>query len=119
MRNQEAAFFWILALAHLLPVWTFAYLPTQAGPCHINNAQIIKDSGNPALPYGDFFEVRMELLPNLTSHLALAALLYVIPPLIAEKVLVSIYVFGFAASYRFFLGAFGPRCVPLSWVGVL
>jgi hypothetical protein len=117
--NSEAIIFWMLALAHLVPVWAFTYLPTQDGPCHINNAQIIKDCGNPETLYGDFFEVRLEPLPNLTSHLALTALLYVFAPLIAEKVLVSIYVLGFAASYRFFLGAFGPRCVPLSWVGLL
>ena len=49
----------------------------------------------------------------------LAALLYLVPPLVAEKVLVSVYVLGFAAALRRFLGAFGPRCRPLAWAGLL
>ena len=116
--KPEAIIFWMLSPC-IVPVWAFTYLPTQDGPCHIDNAQIIKDCGNPEMLYGGFFEVRLEPLPNLTSHLALTALLYVFAPLTAEKVLVSIYVLGFAFAYRFFLGAFGPRCVPLSWVGLL
>lgn len=97
----------------------FTYLPTQDGPSHVNNAQILKGWNDPTSPYSEFFEVRSEPLPNLTSHLFLAGLLFVVPPLIAEKMLVSIYVLGFAASYRFFLGAFGERAIPLSWVGLL
>ncbi len=117
-RHPEPIIYWLLAIAHLAPVWYFTYLPTQDGPSHVNNAQIIKDFADPTTHYDDFFELRYEPLPNLTSHLLLVALLYVFPPLIAEKVLVSIYVLGFAWSYRFFLSAFGPRCLPLSWIGL-
>jgi hypothetical protein len=118
-RHGEPTVFAILTFAHLIPVWAFAYLPTQDGPAHLNNAQIIKDYANPTAGYSDIFELRMTPLPNLTSHLLLAALLFAAPPLIAEKVLVSLYVVGFAYSFRYYLGAFGPRCVPLSWVGLL
>ncbi len=49
----------------------------------------------------------------------LAGLLYLMPALVAEKVLVSVYVLGFAGSFRWFLGAFGPRCRALSAAGLL
>src|SRR5262249_12678023 len=117
--RAEPAAFWVLALLHLVPVWAYPYLPTQDGPAHLDNAQILKDYGDPAAGYQTFFELRNEPIPDLTSHLLLAALLYVAPPLVAEKLLVSLYVLGFAGSFRYFLGAFGPRCRPLSWAGLL
>src|SRR5262249_2820824 len=99
--------------------WAFPYLPTQDGPAHINNAQILMGLASSSERYESTFEIRWDPVPNLTSHLLLIALLYVFPPLMAEKVLVSLYVLGFAGSYRYFLGAFGPRCRPLSWAGLL
>jgi hypothetical protein len=117
--HGEAIAFWLIAAAHLIPVWSFRFLPTQDGPSHINNAQILKNYTNPTSGYKDVFELRDDPLPNLTSHVLLAALMYVVPPLIAEKILVSAYVLGFAAAFRYFLGGFGARCRPLSWLGLL
>src|SRR5262249_44690299 len=117
--HPEAAAFWVLALAYLIPVWAYAYLPTQGGPSHVNNAQILRDYGHSTLGYENYFELRWEPLPNLTSPLLLALLLCVLPPLVAEKALVSLYILGFAGSFRYFLGSFGPRCRPLSWAGLL
>ncbi|HEX4589834.1 MAG TPA: hypothetical protein VH120_07890 [Gemmataceae bacterium] len=108
--NDEPIAFWLIAVLHLVPVWAFRYLPTQDGPSHLNNAQILKDYGNPATGYQQIFELRNEPLPNLTSHVLLAGFMFVVPPLAAEKLLVSLYVLGFAGSFRYFLGAFGERC---------
>ncbi len=117
--SAETLVFWALVLLHLVPVWSFTYLPTQDGPSHLANALILRDLGDPAAGYDQFFELRDDPLPNLTAPLLLAGLLYLLPPLIAEKVLVSLYILGFAAAYRYFLGAFGARCRPLAWAGLL
>ena len=117
-RHPEGVAFWVLALLHLVPVWAFPYLPTQDGPSHLANAQILKDYGTPGAGYEAVFELRSDPLPNWTSHLLLAALLYLVPPLVAEKLLVSLYVLGFAGAFRYFLGGFGDRCRPLSWAGL-
>jgi hypothetical protein len=118
-RHGENVSFWTLVLLHLVPVWAFRYLPTQDGPSHLANAQIIKDYGASAAGYEAYFEVRADPVPNWTSHLLLAGLLYVVPPLYAEKLLVSLYIVGFAGTFRYFLGAFGRRCRALSWLGLL
>jgi hypothetical protein len=117
--RAETVAFWALAALHLVPVWSFRYVPTQDGPSHLNNAQIIKDCRDPAAESARVFEVRLNALPNLSSHLLLAGLMYVVPPLVAEKLLVTGYVLGFAGSFRYFLGAFGPDHRPLSWAGLL
>ena len=117
--RAEAVTFWALVLAYLLPVWVFRYVPTQDGPSHVFNALVIKDYSTTAAGYDQVFEIRTDPLPNWTSHLLLAGLLHVFPPLVAEKLLVSLYVLGFAGGLRYFLGAYGERCRPLSWIGLL
>ncbi len=115
-RHGEAVCFWALAVLYLLPVWSFRYLPTQDGPSHLANAQILKDYGKPGTHYDSLYEVRYEPIPNWTSHLLLAGLMFIVPPLVAEKILVTLYVLGFAGGFRYFLGSFGERCRPLSWL---
>jgi hypothetical protein len=118
-RNREGIAFWTLTLAYLIPVWAFHFIPTQDGPSHLANAQILKDYGKSAAGYEQVFELRGDPLPNWTSHALLAALLYLAPPLTAEKILVSLYILGFAGAFRYYLGAFGERCRALSWMGLL
>jgi hypothetical protein len=115
-RHGEAACFWALAFLYLIPVWSFRYLPTQDGPSHLANAQILKDYGKPGTSYDELFEVRYEPIPNWTSHVLLAGLMFIVPPLVAEKLLVTLYVLGFAGGFRYFLGSFGERCRPVSWL---
>jgi hypothetical protein len=117
--HSEAAVFWAAAIVYVLPVWAFPYLPTQDGPAHLYNAQILKDYRSPEAGYDAFFELRAEPLPNFTSHLLLAGLLLVLPALVAEKVLVTLYILGFAGSFHWFLGAYDPRCRPLALAGLL
>src|SRR5207249_3856255 len=95
------------------------YLPTQDGPAHLANALILKDYGSEGTRYHEFYEVHWEPLPNWTGHLMLLGFLHFLPPLAAEKVLVSLYVIGFAWSFRYFLGAMGSACPPLALAGLL
>lgn len=118
-RHGAALALALTVAAYLAPLWAFRYLPTQDGPSHVANAIILKDYGTPGTRYHEFFEIRCEHLPNWTSHLLLAGLMYVVPPGLAEKLLVSFYVVGLALSFRYFLGAFGPATASLAPVGLL
>jgi hypothetical protein len=117
--HRELACFSLFLLAYLIPVWAFPFIPTQDGPSHLSNALILKDYGAPGIRYHEFFELHFDAFPNWTSHLALAALMYLFPPLVAEKVLVSVYVLGFGWSYRYFLGALDRAARSLAPAGLL
>src|SRR6266700_4141557 len=78
--------FGCLVAAYLIPIWVFAYLPTQDGPLHLANAVILKDHGTPNARYGEFFDLCWEPFPNWTTHILLVALQYLVAPLVAEKV---------------------------------
>jgi hypothetical protein len=116
---REPVLFTLVAFLHLTPIWVFPYVPTQDGPSHLANAVILKDFHSPQARYREWFELRWEPFPNWTSHLLLAGLLFALPPLVAEKVLVSLYVLGFAWSFRYFLDAFSREQRLLAYAGLL
>jgi len=82
-----------LIVLHLIPLWTARYFPSQDGPTHLENAQLLlkffrHDPGR----FRDFYTLNPEPIPNFLGHAALAALMTFTPPLIAEKLLLSAYV---------------------------
>ena len=107
---------WLVAsliLLYLIPIWAFQYLPTQDGPSHLNNAQILSQYTNPAYNFQKIYDLRLEPFPNWLSHAGLAALMWVFPPLVAEKILLSLYVIGFPLAFIYFLDAVNPAKKPL------
>jgi hypothetical protein len=116
---SEPGVFGIIVVLYLLPIWLFAYVPTQDGPAHLANAQILKRLATAQARYPQFFEIRWEPFPNWTTHLALAGLLYLFPPLLAHKALACLYVIGFAFSFRYSLAPFGRNTLMLAPAGLL
>lgn len=80
---------WGLPLALLLlPLWLFAYVPTQDGPAHLESAAALlelKDS--PFL--GTFYESNWRWATNQVHHALLVALGSFLPLLIAEKLVLE------------------------------
>ena len=79
-----------ISLVSLAPIWSVRYLPTADGPAHLYNAWLLKTliAGDHGVVHS-WFTIRWLPFPNWTGHALLAALMTVVPPLIAEKILVS------------------------------
>jgi hypothetical protein len=118
-RHVAELLFWAVVALYLVPVWAFPYLPTQDGPEHLSSALALKDYGTAGTRYDDFFSIRFGPLPNWLAHLLLAGLMFLVPPLLAEKLLVTFYVVSFAASARYFLTALGGAGRPLAAAALL
>jgi hypothetical protein len=118
-QHLEPVLYTMLVVLQLIPVWVFPYVPTQDGPAHLANALILKECATGPTRFDQFFELRWEPFPNWTTHVFLAGLLYVFPPLVAHKVFVSVYLLGFAFSFRYFLAAFGGQTRQLAPAGLL
>jgi len=103
-RQIERVIFAILVLLHLLPIWTFEFIPSQDGPAHLNNANVIRTYN---LPESDHFRQYYQLSPhpepNWSGHLILAALTWLVPPLLAQKILLTIFVLLFPLLLRYAL----------------
>ena len=97
-----------LLLGSLVPIWAFRYFPTQDGPSHLENALVVKHLllGGGAL--SDLYALNSFVVPNWTSHLALASLMAVFPPLTAEKVFLTAYVVFFVGAFRYLVVSVDP-----------
>jgi hypothetical protein len=99
--------FWIAVFIflYLLPVWVFKFFPSQDGPSHLYNAQILREFTNPNYIFSQFYELHLALYPNWLANFLEWAFLYVAPAMIAEKLLLTVYVISFPLGFFYFLDA--------------
>lgn len=99
--------FFILAVLYVLPFWVVEHIPTGDGPTHTYNAWVMRQHGNTAdYPrFADHYEIDSRPHPNWLTQGVLALLMLALPPLLAEKVLVSGYVLLFLAGTWYLAGA--------------
>lgn len=99
--------FFALALLYILPFWTVRYLPTVDGACHTYNAWILRQYDNvEQYPlFKEHYEVNAKPYPNWTGHAVMALLMFVVPPLVAEKLLTSLYVLIFLGGMWYLAGS--------------
>ena len=98
-----------LTVLYLIPIWSFHYFPSQDGPSHIANAEVIKDFGDQERVFDQYYRLNTRPFPNWISHLWLAGWLYLVPPLVAEKLLLSLYVILMPLCIWYLLQAAGHR----------
>jgi hypothetical protein len=98
-----------LALLSLVPFWTVHYLPTVDGPCHTYNAWVLLHHGDPRYPlFGQYYKINAVPYPNWTGHAVLALLMLAVPPLVAEKILVSAYALTLLSGAWYLAGSVRP-----------
>jgi hypothetical protein len=117
LARREPVIFCFTILLHLLPIWSFRYLPTTDGAAHVANADVLRKYHDPAFDvFRKYYYISREPSPNLAGHLILAGLLYVAPPTVAEKILVSLYVVLFPLAVRYAVKAAHRRAAPLAYL---
>ena len=95
-----------LFVVHLLPLWIFKYFPSQDGASHLYNAYMLKEYNNPAMyKIRECFELNLTLFPNWFSHAFMAGLMFLVPPLITEKLLLTLCLGLAPISFFYFLRA--------------
>jgi hypothetical protein len=110
-----------LILIYLLPIWAFQFIPTQDGPSHLYNSQVLAWYLNPSSTFRQFFDLRLALFPNWLTYIILAPLMLIFPALIAEKILLSLYVILMPLSVWYLLDAIrhGKTLLTLASFGLI
>jgi hypothetical protein len=109
-RREErwlGALFLTLALLYVIPFWIVHYLPTVDGPCHTYNAWILRQYHHAPL-FRQYYQINAEPYPNWIGHGIMALLMFAVPPLVAEKLLVSGYALTLLAGVWYLAGAVRP-----------
>lgn len=105
-RLVEHLAFWSLLLLAVLPIWLVTCFPSNDGPEHLHNAFVLLRLNAPGFEvFRQYYQINPVLSPNWAGHLVLAVLLAFLPPLIAEKVLLTTYLIAFPLAWRYALGA--------------
>ena len=96
--------FVVLLVLHLLPLWIFAYFPSQDGVSHVYNAKVLKEyAQHENYKMRDAWQLNITVFPNWLSHIILTALLYVFSPVVAEKVFLSIAIGTIPIAFFYFV----------------
>lgn len=109
-----------LTVLYTTPAWVVRFVPTTDGPCHLYNAWILRHMADAAhYPAVSYFEIVRQPLPNWLTHLLLAGLMWLVPPLVAEKLLISGYVLLLMGGLWYVAGAVDPDRRWLAFIGFL
>jgi hypothetical protein len=106
--------FLALLLAQIAPIWWWTYFPSQDGPSHLYNAAVAADYASTPL-YREFYQFQLSPGGNLLAPLLQAALTKLFPPLLAEKLLLTLCLTLFVLGFRYLVQSFAPggETVPL------
>jgi hypothetical protein len=117
LARHEGLIFSLLIVVHLIPIWAFWYLPTTDGAAHVANAQVMRKIHDPSLPVlQKYYFVTSRPRPNLIGHLLLAGLMYVTPPVVAEKLVISLFIVLFPVAVRYAVASIRRRATPLAFL---
>lgn len=95
-----------LLVLHILPLWIFAYFPSQDGVSHIYNGLVLKEYGqHENYKIRDAWSLNITVFPNWLSHILLATFLHVFPPVIAEKVFLTLAIGMVPVAFFYFMDA--------------
>ena len=100
----------VMMVLHLLPIWGFKYFPTQDGASHIYNSYVVKEYHNHEnYRLREVYELNATVFPNWTSHALLLLLLYIFPPLVCEKIVLTLCIGLLPLSLLYFLNGVQKR----------
>lgn len=101
---------------YLVLVWALPFFPSQDGPSHVYNLAVLHDLLHGGREWGSAFRYEPSASPNLGFHLVAYPLLSLAPPLVAEKIFLSIYMVLMACAVPLQLRSFGRDPFPLSYL---
>ena len=112
--------FIILLILHLLPIWYFPFIPTHDGPTHAMNAKLLREYRDHAnYRTRQLYQINARPFPNWTAHGTMTALMHIMPPRVAEKIILSFCVGLLPLSILYLLRAIDPENIVFSLFGFI
>ena len=117
---REKYLFFLLVCINASPLFVGKYFPTMDGPAHLYNANLIWEliSSNNEILTG-FYILNPELVPNWLGHFILLIGNRFLPPFLAEKLILGIYLFSFPYLFRKLVLQTQPSNILMSYLGLL
>ena len=110
LRPLDVLFVLMIAI-QVAGLWMWKFFPSGDGPSHLYNVSVLFNYDKVPI-YREYFRIEFSPAGNLMTDLLLGGLMKIFPPLIAEKVLLSIYLISFPVVFRILLTALAPEAAP-------
>ncbi len=105
----ETPVFWTMIGLLVTVVSVFGPVLTNDGPAHLDMAHFILRNGDKAWPtLNHLYEFNLTLSPNALSHLLMAALMHVFPPLVTEQIIQVLCLISVPLAARLVLRRLSP-----------
>ncbi len=117
IKKIELIVFLTITILSLIPILSFNFFATLDGPAHLYNSQLLKNlvlKQNATLQ--QFFQINSIPIPNWMGHSILFFLQLFFSSYIAEKILLVLYVIGFAYSFRHLILTISPDNIFFSYL---
>jgi len=99
--------FALLSAISLIPLWSVRIPPMQDLWQHLALVDVIHAYDDPGSVYADYFLLPTAPKPNLVYYYLTHLLAYLAPLEVANKLVLSLYVVAFPASFLYLLASFG------------
>jgi len=110
LSRTEKALLLICIIIYLVPIWAFAYFPSQDGPSHLANATILSEYNNlNGQFWQQYYNINNFSVPTWLNHLMIVALIKILPTLFAEKILLTGYIVGMVLAFYYCVRCFNLR----------
>lgn len=113
----ERALFALLALASLIPIWTFRFFPGQDTANHLYAVEVARSIANGTAPAAlrSTFELQLGVKSNVLFHAAMLGLCRLgLSIALAHRLILSAYALAFPLAALFCLRRANPRARPLA-----
>ena len=114
--KNKYLFYMLFLTAHVVLIWVLPHFPTQDGSIHVYNLIILKDLLNGGMEWGSYFSYKLNATPNLGFILLSYPMLHFFPPLVVEKIFVSIFVILMGISVPLFMRTFNKASLPFIYL---
>ena len=107
--TDEKLIFFAVAFLQLIPYFLISFIPSMDGPQHLHNAMVLNQllAGNEV--FQQYYQLNPVLVGYWTGHFLLTLFHAFLPAMLAEKMLVSVYLLGLAFSFRYLVTAINPK----------
>jgi len=103
----------------LIPIWATNHFPSQNGPWFLLPTHMFKEYGDSRWDYAQYYVRNWHPIPHMLHDSAVGLVSCVAPLLIAEKIVLSLYVVLLPASVFYLLGVVAPEKRHLAYLSFL
>jgi hypothetical protein len=106
--NYEKYFFFSIAILQMVPYYMLGFIPSMDGPQHLHNTQVLIELAKSNAFIQSFYTLNPVLVGYWTQPFVMSMFNLFMPAIMAEKLMISVYLLGLAYAFRYLIKSLNP-----------